>query len=117
MPILIGDYVLLTYGTGIVMGVPAHDQRDFEFATKYDLPIRVVVAPPDWDGSELTEAYVDDGTQVSSGHFEGLPSVEGKESIADFIEEHGWGKRAVQYRMRDWLISRQRYWGTPIPIV
>ena len=117
VPILIGDYVLLTYGTGIVMGVPAHDQRDFEFATKYDLPIRVVVAPPDWDGSELAEAYVDDGTQMSSGRFDGLPSAEGKERIADFIEEQGWGKRAVQYRMRDWLISRQRYWGTPIPII
>ena len=117
VPILIGDYVLLTYGTGIVMGVPAHDQRDFEFATKYDLPIRVVVAPPDWDGRELSEAYVDDGTQVNSGRFDGLPSAEGKERIADFIEEQGWGSRAVQYRMRDWLISRQRYWGTPIPIV
>ena len=117
VPILIGDYVLLTYGTGIVMGVPAHDQRDFEFATKYDLPIRVVVAPPDWDGGELAEAYVDEGTQVSSGRFDGLPSAEGKERIADHIEEQGWGKRAVQYRMRDWLISRQRYWGTPIPIV
>ena len=117
VPILIGDYVLLTYGTGIVMGVPAHDQRDFEFATKYDLPIRVVVAPPDWDGGKLAEAYVDEGTQVSSGRFDGLPSAEGKERIADHIEEQGWGKRAVQYRMRDWLISRQRYWGTPIPIV
>ncbi len=117
VPILIGDYVLLTYGTGIVMGVPAHDQRDFEFATKYDLPIRVVVAPPDWDGGELSEAYVDEGTQVNSGRFDGLPSAEGKERIADHIEEQGWGKRAVQYRMRDWLISRQRYWGTPIPIV
>ena len=117
VPILVGDYVLLTYGTGIVMGVPAHDQRDFEFATKYDLPIRVVVAPPDWDGRELSEAYVDDGTQVNSGRFDGLPSAEGKERIADFIEEQGWGSRAVQYRMRDWLISRQRYWGTPIPIV
>ena len=117
VPILIGDYVLLTYGTGIVMGVPAHDQRDFEFATKYDLPIRVVVAPPDWDGGELSEAYVDEGTQVNSGRFDGLPSAEGKERIADYIEEQGWGRRAVQYRMRDWLISRQRYWGTPIPIV
>ena len=117
VPILIGDYVLLTYGTGIVMGVPAHDQRDFEFAKKYDLPVTVVVAPPDWDGGELAEAYVDEGTQVSSGQFDGLPSVEAKQSIADFIESQGWGKRAVQYRMRDWLISRQRYWGTPIPVV
>ena len=117
VPILIGDYVLLTYGTGIVMGVPAHDQRDFEFATKYDLPIRVVVAPPDWDGGKLSEAYVDEGTQVNSGRFDGPPSAEGKERIADHVEEQAWGKRAVQYRMRDWLISRQRYWGTPIPIV
>ena len=117
VPILIGDYVLLTYGTGIVMGVPAHDQRDFEFAKKYDLPVKVVVAPADWDGGELTEAYVDEGAQVSSGQFDGLPSVEAKQSIADFIESQGWGSRAVQYRMRDWLISRQRYWGTPIPVV
>ena len=93
VPILIGDYVLLTYGTGIVMGVPAHDQRDFEFAKKYDLPIRVVVAPPDWDGGELTESYVDEGTQASSGRFDGLPSDEGKESIADFIESAGLGQQ------------------------
>ena len=92
VPILIGDYVLLTYGTGIVMGVPAHDQRDFEFAKKYDLPVKVVVAPADWDGGELTEAYVDEGAQVSSGQFDGLPSVEAKQSIADFIESQGWGK-------------------------
>ena len=117
VPILIGDYVLLTYGTGIVMGVPAHDQRDFEFAQKYDLPIRVVVAPDGWDGGALEEAYVEEGTQVNSGQFDGLPSDEGKRQIADFIESQGWGKRAVQYRMRDWLISRQRYWGTPIPVV
>ena len=117
VPILVGDYVLLTYGTGVVMAVPAHDQRDFEFAGKYDLPIRVVVAPPDWDGGELEEAYVDPGTQVASGRFDGLPSEEGKSAIADHIEANGWGKRTVQYRVRDWLISRQRYWGTPIPIV
>ena len=117
VPILIGDYVLLTYGTGIVMGVPAHDQRDFEFAQKYDLPIKVVVAPKGWDGGPLDEAYLEEGTQVNSGQFDGLPSAEGKSQIADFIESQGWGKRAVQYRMRDWLISRQRYWGTPIPVV
>ena len=117
VPILIGDYVLLTYGTGIVMGVPAHDQRDFEFAQKYDLPIKVVVAPDGWDGGPLEEAYLEEGTQVNSGQFDGLPSAEGKSQIADFIESQGWGKRAVQYRMRDWLISRQRYWGTPIPVV
>ncbi len=117
VPVLIGDYVLLTYGTGVVMGVPAHDQRDFEFATKYDLPIRVVVAPPGWDGEELSEAYVDEGVQVNSGPFDGLPSSEGMERIADRVEAMGWGRRTVNYRMRDWLISRQRYWGTPIPIV
>ena len=117
VPILIGDYVLLTYGTGIVMGVPAHDQRDFEFARKYGLPIKVVIAPDGWDGGPLEEAYLEEGTQVNSGQFDGLPSAEGKRQIADFIESQGWGKRAVQYRMRDWLISRQRYWGTPIPVV
>ncbi len=117
VPILVGDYVLRTYGTGIVMGVPAHDQRDFEFAKKYGLPIRVVVAPPGWSGEELDAAYVDEGVQVNSGQFDGLPSAEGKQRIADYIEQRGWGRRTVNYRMRDWLISRQRYWGTPIPIV
>ena len=117
LPILIGDYVLHTYGTGVVMGVPAHDQRDFVFAKKYDLPIRVVVAPPDWDGEELDEAYLDEGTQVNSGGFDGLPSAEAMNKIADHIEGQGWGRRTVNYRMRDWLISRQRYWGTPIPII
>ena len=117
LPVLVADYVLKTYGSGVVMGVPAHDQRDFEFAQKYGLPIRVVVAPPEWDGSELTEAYLQEGAQVNSGRFDGLPSSEGMECIADHIEANGWGHRTVQYRMRDWLISRQRYWGTPIPIV
>ena len=117
VPVLTADYVLLSYGTGMVMGVPAHDQRDFEFAKKYDLPIRVVIAPPDWDGSELEEAYLGEGTQVNSGEFDDLPSSEGMEKIADRVEALGLGGRAVNYRMRDWLISRQRYWGTPIPIV
>ena len=117
VPILTADYVLLSYGTGMVMGVPAHDQRDFEFAKKYGLPIRVVIAPPDWDGGELEEAYLEEGTQVNSGEFDGLPSSEGMDKIADHIEALGLGGRAVNYRMRDWLISRQRYWGTPIPIV
>ena len=117
VPILTADYVLLSYGTGMVMGVPAHDQRDFEFAKKYGLPIRVVIAPPDWDGGELEEAYLEEGTQVNSGEFDGLPSSEGMDKIADHVEVLGLGGRAVNYRMRDWLISRQRYWGTPIPIV
>ncbi len=117
VPIFVGDYVLHTYGTGIVMGVPAHDQRDFEFAKKYDLPIDVVVAPPDWDGGELSDAWLEEGTQVNSGQFDGFPSAEGVRRIAQHAEDNGWGERTVQYRMRDWLISRQRYWGTPIPII
>ena len=117
VPILVADYVLLTYGTGVVMGVPAHDQRDFEFATKYGLPIRVVVAPQGWDGGDLEQAYLEEGTQVNSGQFDGLPSSQGMERIADRIEAEGWGQRAVNYRLRDWLISRQRYWGTPFPII
>ena len=117
VPVFIADYALMSYGTGAVMGVPAHDQRDFEFAQKYALPINVVIAPPDWDGSELTEAYLSDGTMVNSGQFDGLPSGQGKEAIADLVEARSWGTRAVSYRLRDWLISRQRYWGTPIPMV
>ena len=117
VPILVADYVLLSYGTGMVMGVPAHDERDFVFATRNGLPIRVVIAPPGWDGSDLDEAYMAPGMQVNSGQFDGIPSSDGLERIADFIEANGWGERSVNYRMRDWLISRQRYWGTPIPVV
>tara|TARA_B100000586_G_scaffold255624_1_gene217864 strand:- start:1609 stop:3855 length:2247 start_codon:yes stop_codon:yes gene_type:complete len=117
IPILIGDYVLHSYGTGVVMGVPAHDDRDFEFAAKYDLPIRVVVAPQGWDGEELTQAYLAKGIQVNSNQFDGLNNLEGLEAIANFIEDEKIGKRQINYRMRDWLISRQRYWGTPIPII
>ena len=118
VPIWVGDYVLLTYGTGAVMGVPAHDSRDFDFALKYGLEIRVVVAPPGWNGAPLREAWVEkSGSQVNSGQFNGMPNAAGYEAIADHVEQQGWGKRTVGYRMRDWLISRQRYWGTPIPIV
>ena len=118
VPIWVGDYVLLTYGTGAVMGVPAHDSRDFEFAKKFGLEIRVVVAPPGWDGADLSEAWVEkNGAQVNSAQFDGLPNAEGYEAIADHVEQQGWGSRTVGYRMRDWLISRQRYWGTPIPII
>ena len=117
IPILIGDYVLNTYGTGIVMGVPAHDERDFIFAKKYDLPIKIVVAPKDWNGEELDAAYIDVGTQVNSSQFDGFSSTEGKKLIADHIETNKLGTKTINYRMRDWLISRQRYWGTPIPMV
>ncbi len=117
VPIWIADYVLATYGTGAVMGVPASDERDFEFAKKFGLPIIPVVVPEGWDGSELTEAYLEPGVMVNSGQFDGLPSLEGKERIADWFEERGIGGRKVNYRLRDWLISRQRYWGTPIPML
>ena len=117
VPVLVGDYVLATYGSGAVMGVPAHDIRDFDFARKYGLPIRVVVAPDGWQGEDLSEAWIGKGTQVNSGEFDGLPSAEGMERIADKVEANDWGRREVTYHMRDWLISRQRYWGTPIPIV
>ncbi|HSP54431.1 MAG TPA: leucine--tRNA ligase, partial [Dehalococcoidia bacterium] len=117
VPIWIADYALLWYGTGAVMGVPAHDQRDFEFAKKFGLECPVVIAPPDWNGTPLEEAYVAPGTMVNSGRFDGLPSEEGKNAVSDYVEQQGWGKRTTTYRIRDWLISRQRYWGTPIPMV
>ena len=117
VPIWIADYVLLGYGTGAVMAVPAHDERDFAFARKYKLPIRVVIAPPEWQGEELEEAYIDSGTMVNSTRFDGLASQKGIEAIADFLEQKGWGGRATSYKLRDWLISRQRYWGAPIPII
>jgi len=117
VPIWIADYVLLSYGTGAVMGVPAHDERDFTFAKKYNLPIRVVIAPPGWQGEELEEAYIEPGIMVNSEQFNGLPNEQGIEAVSDFLEEKGWGGRTVRYRLRDWLISRQRYWGAPIPMI
>ncbi len=117
VPIWIADYALASYGTGAVMGVPAHDQRDFEFAQQFGLPIPVVVAPPAWDGEPLAAAYVEPGTMVGSGQFDGMPSEEAKEAIARHLEERGQGGPTVTFRLRDWLISRQRYWGAPIPIV
>ncbi|MFO7773550.1 MAG: leucine--tRNA ligase [Dehalococcoidia bacterium] len=117
VPIWITDYVLPTYGTGAVMAVPAHDERDFEFARRFKLPVRTVIAPPDWSGEELTEPYTGSGTMVNSGQFTGLASDQGYEAICALLEKQGRGKRSVVYRLRDWLISRQRYWGAPIPIV
>jgi len=117
VPIWIADYVLLSYGTGAVMGVPAHDERDFAFAKKYNISIRVVIAPPGWQGEELEEANIGPGTVVNSEQFNGLPNEQGIEAISDFLKEKGWGGRTVTYRLRDWLISRQRYWGAPIPMV
>jgi leucyl-tRNA synthetase len=117
VPIWIADYVLPTYGTGAVMAVPAHDERDLEFARKFKLSVRTVIAPPGWTGEELAEAYTGSGTMVNSGEFSGLPSEQGYEGICALLEQKGWGKRSVLYRLRDWLISRQRYWGAPIPII
>ena len=117
VPIWIADYALLWYGTGAVMGVPAHDQRDLEFAQQYDIPVRVVIAPPQWDGEPLENAYIDPGVMANSAQFDGLPNEKGLDAIADYVESKRWGRRSVSYRIRDWLISRQRYWGTPIPII
>ncbi|TAK25587.1 MAG: leucine--tRNA ligase [Chloroflexota bacterium] len=117
IPILIADYVLATYGSGAVMGVPAHDERDFEFATKTGLPIKVVIAPDAWFGSPFSEAYTESGTMVNSGPFDGTPSQDGKEKVVAYGAERGFARATVNYRLRDWLVSRQRYWGAPIPIV
>ncbi|HEY8778731.1 MAG TPA: leucine--tRNA ligase, partial [Solirubrobacterales bacterium] len=119
IPIFVSDYVLMEYGTGAVMAVPAHDQRDYEFATAFDLPIRRVVEPPDGDVPE-DAAYVEhskDEVLVDSGSFTGVRADEAIEKITGWLEEKGLGKAAINYRLRDWLISRQRYWGCPIPIV
>ena len=117
IPIFTADYVLTTYGTGAVMGVPAHDERDFAFARKYGLPVRTVIAPIEWDGSEPTAAYLGAGFMTNSGKYDGMTDAEGMAAIADDIEQNDWGRRATSYRIRDWLISRQRYWGTPIPMI
>jgi leucyl-tRNA synthetase len=117
IPVYIADYVLMGYGTGAIMAVPAHDERDFEFARKYGTEIRPVITPPDWDGGELDEVYAGEGTMINSGPFDGTPSEEGKERVTAWLEERNAGRAAVTYRLRDWLISRQRYWGTPIPII
>jgi len=119
IPIWVTNYVLYEYGTGAVMGVPAHDERDYMFAQKYELPIRFVIRPAEQeiDPEEKQEAYVDDGIMFNSGSFNGLTSAEGRHKIAEYLEEMGAGKVMVNYRLRDWLISRQRYWGAPIPII
>jgi leucyl-tRNA synthetase len=117
VPIWVADYALLWYGTGAVMGVPAHDERDFAFAKKYELGCPVVISPEGWDGSPLSEAHLEPGAMVNSGRFDGLGNEEGKKAVSSYVEEQGWGKRTITYRLRDWLISRQRYWGTPIPMI
>ena len=118
IPIWVGNFVLMGYGTGAIMSVPAHDQRDFEFATKYGLPIRVVIQPRDQSLKEpLAEAYEGPGVTVNTGEWSGLESPEAIARMARRAEERGFGKATVTYRLKDWLISRQRYWGTPIPVV
>lgn len=117
VPLWTSDYVLIEYGTGAVMAVPAHDERDFAFAKKFNLPIKRVIENPSNPGEELREAYVDPGVLVNSQSFNGLENTKAKEEIIKYAEEKGFGKSKTQYRLRDWLISRQRYWGAPIPVV
>ncbi|MDD3626113.1 MAG: leucine--tRNA ligase, partial [bacterium] len=115
----VADYVLSHYGTGIVMGVPAHDQRDFEFAKKYNIPMKVVIQPPDRDLNvpEMTEAYVDPGIMTNSGPFDGKKSDESIKDIIEYCKDKGVGDFKSNFRLRDWSISRQRYWGCPIPMI
>ncbi len=119
VPLYLANYVFLDYGTGIVMGVPAHDQRDFDFAKKYNLPIEIVVQPEgqNMKGEDLTEAFAAEGIMENSGEFDGMNNREALKKIIDYVEEKGIGERKVNFRLRDWLISRQRYWGAPIPVV
>jgi leucyl-tRNA synthetase len=120
VPIWIGNFVLMGYGTGAIMAVPAHDQRDFEFCKQYDIPIRPVIRPLDGvlaDASTLKEAFPDDGVVENSGKYSGLPSEEARRVMTAKAEAEGFGKAAITYRIKDWGISRQRYWGTPIPVI
>jgi leucyl-tRNA synthetase len=121
IPIWIADYVLMGYGTGAIMAVPCHDQRDFLFAREHNLPIKIVIGSPASQSpsvpNEMVEAYEGDGVQVNSGQFDGLPNQEAKVKIAEWMQETGIGKIQTHWRLRDWLVSRQRYWGTPIPVI
>jgi len=119
IPIWLSNFVLMEYGTGAIMSVPAHDQRDLDFARKYNLPVKVVIQPFDdnLDERTMTEAYEAEGYLINSDQFSGLPSEEAREKITQYLEEKKIGKKAVNYRLRDWGISRQRYWGTPIPMI
>lgn len=119
IPLYLANYVFLDYGTGIVMGVPAHDQRDFDFAKKYNLPIKIVIQPENQNmkSEDMTEAFAAEGIMENSGQFNGMDSKEALASIIKYIDEKGIGEKKVNFRLRDWLISRQRYWGAPIPVV
>ncbi|MDR3581045.1 MAG: leucine--tRNA ligase [Oryzomonas sp.] len=119
MPVYLANFVLTDYGTGAVMAVPTHDQRDFEFARKYSLPLQIVIQPEGerLDASTMQTAFTEVGQLVNSGRFDGLRSDAAKEAIADYLEQEGIGKKTVNFRLRDWGISRQRYWGDPIPVI
>jgi leucyl-tRNA synthetase len=119
IPIYIANFVLPDYGTGAIMAVPAHDQRDFDFAKKYKIPIKVVIKPHhyDLDPKTMSRAYTESGVLVHSGKFSGMTNTNAMDDITKYLEKKGWGEKTVQYKIRDWLISRQRYWGTPIPII
>src|SRR6266581_2236490 len=119
IPAWVGNFVLMGYGTGAIMSVPAHDQRDFEFARKYQIPIRIVIQPegPPLEADKLPAAYDGPGRLVNSGEFDDLGSEEAIPKMAAYAAARGFGKATVTYRLKDWLISRQRYWGTPIPVV
>ncbi len=116
IPVWVANFVLTEYGSGAVMAVPAHDERDFEFAKKYDLPIKYVIRPKDGE-LDRSKAFTESGILFDSGEFSGLPSEEAKRRIIEYFEEHDLGKRTINYRLKDWLVSRQRYWGTPIPLI